>query len=91
MATGSFVTQNYSRSQKLTFLNLKQYSVWSGQQDLLILISDRETLGRRFAARSRPLDTVQNLEIQLRQEWNSMPQSLTDNLIASMLNSCAEV
>ncbi|GFV45538.1 hypothetical protein TNCV_4855601 [Trichonephila clavipes] len=43
-------------------------------------------LGRRIAARPRPPDTVRNLEIALLEEWNSIPQSLIDNLIASMAN-----
>ncbi|GFU99338.1 hypothetical protein TNCV_1900831 [Trichonephila clavipes] len=43
-------------------------------------------LGRRIAARRRPPATVQDLEIALLEEWNSMPQSLIDNLIASMAN-----
>ncbi|GFU54909.1 uncharacterized protein TNCV_1464171 [Trichonephila clavipes] len=44
-------------------------------------------LGRRIAARPRPLATVRDLEIALLEEWNSIPQSLIDNLIASMANS----
>ncbi|GFV20365.1 hypothetical protein TNCV_4141261 [Trichonephila clavipes] len=43
--------------------------------------------GRRVSARSRPPATVQDLHISLRQEWNSIPQSLLDILITSMLNS----
>ncbi|GFU63104.1 hypothetical protein TNCV_4162761 [Trichonephila clavipes] len=31
------------------------------------------------------------LEIALLEEWNSIPQSLIDNLIASMENRCAAV
>ncbi|GFT95096.1 hypothetical protein TNCV_1473541 [Trichonephila clavipes] len=45
-------------------------------------------LGRRIAARPRPPATVRDLEIALLEEWNSIPQSLIDNLIASMANSC---
>ncbi|GFX02045.1 hypothetical protein TNCV_372341 [Trichonephila clavipes] len=45
-------------------------------------------LGRRIAARPRPPATVRDLEIALLEEWNSIPQSLIDNLIASMVNSC---
>ncbi|GFT73210.1 hypothetical protein TNCV_459381 [Trichonephila clavipes] len=41
-------------------------------------------LGRRIAARPRPPATVRDLEIALLEEWNSIPQSLIDNLIASM-------
>ncbi|GFT42513.1 hypothetical protein TNCV_1787621 [Trichonephila clavipes] len=44
-------------------------------------------LGQRIAARPRPLATVRDLEIALLEEWNSIPQSLIDNLIASMANS----
>ncbi|GFU69396.1 hypothetical protein TNCV_3887141 [Trichonephila clavipes] len=44
-------------------------------------------LGRRIAARPRPPATVRDLEIALLEEWNSIPQSLIDNLIASMANS----
>ncbi|GFV23073.1 hypothetical protein TNCV_5101681 [Trichonephila clavipes] len=44
-------------------------------------------LGRRIAARPRPPATVRVLEIALLEEWNSIPQSLIDNLIASMANS----
>ncbi|GFW30274.1 putative DD41D transposase [Trichonephila clavipes] len=45
-------------------------------------------LGRRIAARPRPPATVRDLEIALLEEWNSIPQSLIDILIASMANSC---
>ncbi|GFU34294.1 hypothetical protein TNCV_4158181 [Trichonephila clavipes] len=41
-------------------------------------------LGRRIAARPRPPATVRDVEIALLEEWNSIPQSLIDNLIASM-------
>ncbi|GFT93487.1 hypothetical protein TNCV_3519801 [Trichonephila clavipes] len=47
-------------------------------------------LGRRIAARPRPPATVRDLEIALLEEWNSIPQSLIDNLIASMANSSVE-
>ncbi|GFV35185.1 transposable element Tcb2 transposase [Trichonephila clavipes] len=47
--------------------------------------------GRRNAARPRPPATVRDLEIALLEEWNSIPQSLIDNLIASMTNRCAAV
>ncbi|GFU69926.1 hypothetical protein TNCV_3348511 [Trichonephila clavipes] len=43
-------------------------------------------LGRRIAARPRPPATVRDLEIALLEEWNSIPQSLIDNLIAFMAN-----
>ncbi|GFY04153.1 hypothetical protein TNCV_1199311 [Trichonephila clavipes] len=43
-------------------------------------------LGRRIAARPRPPATVRDLEIALLEEWNSIPQILIDNLIASMAN-----
>ncbi|GFX98110.1 transposable element Tcb2 transposase [Trichonephila clavipes] len=46
-----------------------------------------DMLGRRIAARPRPPATVRDLEISLLEEWNSIPQSLIDNLIASMANS----
>ncbi|GFS68898.1 hypothetical protein TNCV_4569491 [Trichonephila clavipes] len=45
-----------------------------------------DILGRRIAARPRPHATVRDLEIALLEEWNSIPQSLIDNLIASMAN-----
>ncbi|GFU91392.1 transposable element Tcb2 transposase [Trichonephila clavipes] len=48
-------------------------------------------LGRRIAARPRSPATVRELEIALLVEWNSIPQSLIDNLIASMANRCAAV
>ncbi|GFV93114.1 hypothetical protein TNCV_2552051 [Trichonephila clavipes] len=44
-------------------------------------------LGRRIAARPRPPATVRDMEIALLEEWNSIPQSPIDNLIASMANS----
>ncbi|GFX34191.1 hypothetical protein TNCV_2893981 [Trichonephila clavipes] len=44
-------------------------------------------LGRRIAARPSQPATVRDLEIALLEEWNSIPQSLIDNLIASMANS----
>ncbi|GFU62056.1 hypothetical protein TNCV_4892751 [Trichonephila clavipes] len=47
-------------------------------------------LGRRIAARPRPPATVRDLEIALLEEWNSIPQSLIDNLIASMANRCCQ-
>ncbi|GFW35692.1 hypothetical protein TNCV_4435411 [Trichonephila clavipes] len=43
-------------------------------------------LGRCIAARPRSPATVRDLEIALLEEWNSIPQSLIDNLIASMAN-----
>ncbi|GFY16019.1 transposable element Tcb2 transposase [Trichonephila clavipes] len=50
-----------------------------------------DMLGRRTAARPRLPATVRDLEIALLEEWNSIPQSLIDNLIASMANRCAAV
>ncbi|GFV80633.1 transposable element Tcb2 transposase [Trichonephila clavipes] len=50
-----------------------------------------DMLGRRIAARPRPPAAVRDLEIALLEEWNSIPQSLIDNLIASMANRCAAV
>ncbi|GFS88151.1 transposable element Tcb2 transposase [Trichonephila clavipes] len=50
-----------------------------------------DMLGRRIDARPRPPATVQDLEIALLEVWNSIPQSLIDNLIASMANRCAAV
>ncbi|GFV25786.1 transposable element Tcb2 transposase [Trichonephila clavipes] len=50
-----------------------------------------DMLGRRIAARPRPPATVRDLEIALLEEWNIIPQSLIDNLIASMANRCAAV
>ncbi|GFX84974.1 transposable element Tcb2 transposase [Trichonephila clavipes] len=50
-----------------------------------------DMLGRRIAARPRPPATVRDLEIALLEEWNSIPQSLIDNLIVSMANRCAAV
>ncbi|GFV74171.1 DDE_3 domain-containing protein [Trichonephila clavipes] len=46
---------------------------------------------RRIAARPRPPATVRDLEIALLEDWNSVSQSLIDNLIASMANRCAVV
>ncbi|GFW51701.1 transposable element Tc1 transposase [Trichonephila clavipes] len=50
-----------------------------------------DMLRRRIAARPRPSATVRDLEIALLEEWNSIPQSLIDNFIASMANRCAAV
>ncbi|GFS65082.1 transposable element Tcb2 transposase [Trichonephila clavipes] len=50
-----------------------------------------DILGRRISARPRPPAIVQDLETALLEEWNSIPQSLIDNLIASMANRCAAV
>ncbi|GFV29154.1 transposable element Tcb2 transposase [Trichonephila clavipes] len=50
-----------------------------------------DMFGRRIAARPRPPATVRDLEIALLEEWNSIPQSLIDNLIVSMANRCAAV
>ncbi|GFX30460.1 transposable element Tcb2 transposase [Trichonephila clavipes] len=50
-----------------------------------------DMLRRRIAARPRPPATVRDLEIALLEEWNSIPQSLIDNLITSMANRCAAV
>ncbi|GFX22174.1 transposable element Tc1 transposase [Trichonephila clavipes] len=50
-----------------------------------------DILGRLIAAQLRPPATVRDLEIALLEEWNSIPQSLIDNLIASMENRCAAV
>ncbi|GFS74058.1 hypothetical protein TNCV_2943351 [Trichonephila clavipes] len=43
-------------------------------------------LRRRIAARPRPPATVRDLEIALLEEWNSIPQRLINNLIATMAN-----
>ncbi|GFW26929.1 hypothetical protein TNCV_1377701 [Trichonephila clavipes] len=48
-------------------------------------------LGRRIAARPRPPATVRDLEIALLEEWNSIPQSLIDNLITSISNSTLSI
>ncbi|GFW60352.1 transposable element Tcb2 transposase [Trichonephila clavipes] len=50
-----------------------------------------DMLGRRIAVQPRPPATVRDLEIALLEEWNSILQSLIDNLIASMENRCAAV
>ncbi|GFV59477.1 transposable element Tcb2 transposase [Trichonephila clavipes] len=50
-----------------------------------------DMLGRRIAARPRSPATVRDLEIALLEEFNSIPQSLIDNLVASMANRCAAV
>ncbi|GFY15529.1 transposable element Tcb2 transposase [Trichonephila clavipes] len=50
-----------------------------------------DMLGRHIAAGPRPPATVRYLEIALLEEWNSIPQSLIDNLIVSMANRCAAV
>ncbi|GFV71020.1 transposable element Tcb2 transposase [Trichonephila clavipes] len=42
-----------------------------------------DILGRHIAARPRPPATVRDLEIALLEEWNSIPQSLIDNLMAN--------
>ncbi|GFX47192.1 transposable element Tcb2 transposase [Trichonephila clavipes] len=39
-----------------------------------------DMLGRRIAARQRPPATVRDMEIALLEKWNSIPQSLIDNL-----------
>ncbi|GFT01131.1 transposable element Tcb2 transposase [Trichonephila clavipes] len=49
-----------------------------------------DMLGRRIAARPRPPATVRDMEIALLEEWNSIPQSPIDNLIASMANRFVE-
>ncbi|GFT69829.1 transposable element Tcb1 transposase [Trichonephila clavipes] len=49
-----------------------------------------DMLGRRIASRPRPPATVRDLRLHF-EEWNSIPQSLIDNLIASMANRCAAV
>ncbi|GFU16594.1 transposable element Tcb2 transposase [Trichonephila clavipes] len=48
----------------------------------------RDMLRRCIAERTR---LPWRLEIALLEEWNSIPQSLIDNLIASMTNRCAVV
>ncbi|GFT66510.1 transposable element Tcb2 transposase [Trichonephila clavipes] len=53
--------------------------------DMKLIENVWNTLGRRVAARLRPPVAVQQLKIALRQEWNSIPQSLIDNLKVSML------
>ncbi|GFT15425.1 transposable element Tcb2 transposase [Trichonephila clavipes] len=50
-----------------------------------------DRLGRRIAAQPRPSATVRDLEIALLAEWNSFPQRLIDNHIATMANKCAAV
>ncbi|GFV58463.1 transposable element Tc1 transposase [Trichonephila clavipes] len=48
-----------------------------------------DMLRRRIAERPSPPATVRDLEIALLEEWNCIPQSLIDYLIASMANRCA--
>lgn len=50
-----------------------------------------DVLGRRIAARPRPPLTLRDLEIALFEEWNCIPQTLIDIIIASMRNRCAGV
>ncbi|GFT58957.1 uncharacterized protein TNCV_185751 [Trichonephila clavipes] len=50
-----------------------------------------DMLGRRNAARPSLPATVRDLEIAHLEEWNSIPQRLIDNRIASMTNRCAAV
>ncbi|GFU74308.1 transposable element Tcb2 transposase [Trichonephila clavipes] len=50
-----------------------------------------DMLGRGIATRPRPPATVRDLEIALLEEWNSIPQSLIHNIIASMANRVKEV
>ncbi|GFW53264.1 transposable element Tcb2 transposase [Trichonephila clavipes] len=63
----------------------------TGSPDLNPIEHVWDILGRRIAARPRPPATVQNLEIALLEEWNSIPQSLINYLIATMANRCAAV
>ena len=50
-----------------------------------------DMLERRIATRPRPPFTLRDLEIALLEEWNSIPQCLIDNIIASVENRCATV
>ncbi|GFT90557.1 hypothetical protein TNCV_2774411 [Trichonephila clavipes] len=70
-----------------TCLKLKQYSVWNGQRayDLNPIEHVWDMLGLPMPPYFR------DLEIALLEEWDSIPQSLIDNLIASMANRCAAV
>ncbi|GFS50119.1 hypothetical protein TNCV_2561 [Trichonephila clavipes] len=78
---------------------MKQYSVWNCQRALPDLnpiehVWDMHPTTRRvfIAARPRPpCYHCPRLEIALLEEWNSIPQSLNDNFIASMANRCAAV
>ncbi|GFW35696.1 transposable element Tc1 transposase [Trichonephila clavipes] len=63
----------------------------TGSPDLNSIEHVWDMLGRRIAARPRLPVTIRDLEIALLEEWNSIPQSLIDNLIASMANRCAAV
>ncbi|GFU42776.1 transposable element Tc1 transposase [Trichonephila clavipes] len=60
-----------------------------GSPDLNPIKHVLDMLGQRIAARPGPPATVRDLEIALLEKWNSIPQSLIDNLIASMANRCA--
>ncbi|GFS62646.1 transposable element Tcb2 transposase [Trichonephila clavipes] len=50
-----------------------------------------DMLRRRIAARPRPPATSETWRLHFLEDWNSIPQSLIDNLIASMANRCAAV
>ncbi|GFT41533.1 transposable element Tc3 transposase [Trichonephila clavipes] len=50
-----------------------------------------DMLRRRICCATKVACYVRDLEIALLEEWNSIPQSLIDNLIASMANRCAAV
>ena len=50
-----------------------------------------DMLERRIVAIRRPPFTLRDLEIALLEEWNSIPQCLIDNIIASVENRCATV
>ena len=50
-----------------------------------------DVLGRPIAARPRPPFTLRDLDIALLEEWNCIPQTLIDTIIASMGNRCEAV
>ena len=50
-----------------------------------------DMLGQFIVARLRPLFTLQDMKMALLEKWNSIPQSLIDNIIASVENRCAAV
>ncbi|GFX79672.1 hypothetical protein TNCV_2745911 [Trichonephila clavipes] len=79
--TARFV-ENFPEAETIRCMEWLAYS-----SDLNLIEQMWETIRRCITVISRPPVTVQDMEIDFL-EWNSIPQSLVDNLVASGKQVC---